>query len=459
MKISRIQSLQRRAFLHRVGQLGLAGVATPLAINLAAMGEAAAATADDYKAIVCIFLYGGNDHGNTLVPVDASNYAKYAQIRTGIATALDSLSQTILTPTTPLPNGMQLALAPELLPLKSLFDQGKLAVQLNMGTLFQPTTLADYNAQRNLPPRLFSHNDQQSIWQSSMPEGSITGWGGRLGDLALSANGGSTFTCVSVTGNAVFLAGQNAISHQVGTAGAIGINGIQNGLYGSKVCGELLRTLSTAASNHTFENEYNKVVARSVSSERALTSALASVGQLSTPYDTKNSLANQLNMVARMIAARSSLGLKRQVFMVSLGGFDLHDNLVAQHPGLLKTVADAMSAFYSMTVELGVSDKVTAFTASDFGRTLASNGDGSDHGWGGHHFILGGAVKGKRFYGKAPEIALTGPDYVGNGRLLPSTSVDQLSATLGSWFGLADSELGLVAPNLRNFNTKNLGFV
>ncbi|MFN7835293.1 MAG: DUF1501 domain-containing protein [Burkholderiaceae bacterium] len=459
MKINKIESLQRRAFMQRVGQLSIAGVATPWALNLAAMGEAAAASADDYKAIVCIFLYGGNDHGNTIIPVDASNYEKYLKIRTGIATPLASLAQTVLAPTTALPGGMQLALAPEMLPLKQIFDQGKLAVQLNIGTLFQPTTVADFTARRNLPSHLFSHNDQQSMWQSSLPEGAVTGWGGRLGDLVLSGNGGSTFTCVSITGNAVFLAGQNAISHQVGINGAVAINGIKNGLFGSKACGDLLNTLVTKTSTHKFENEYAKVVSRSISSERTLTSALSSVGKFVTPYDTSNALANQLNAVARIIAARSSLGLKRQVFMVSMGGFDLHDNLPTQHPELLKKVADAMTSFYNTTVELGISDKVTAFTASDFGRTLASNGDGSDHGWGSHHFVMGGSVKGKQFYGNAPEIALTGPDYVGSGRLLPSTSVDQLTATLGKWFGVPSSDLNLIAPNLRNFSVKNLGFL
>ena len=206
------KDLDRRAFLRRAGQLGVAGIAAPWAINLASIGEAAAFTASDYKALVCVFMYGGNDYGNTVVPYDATNYSKYAAIRTGIATPRANLAATALTPTVALPNGQLLALAPEMTALKSLFDAGKLAVQLNVGPLIQPTTLAQYNAKSvPLPPKLFSHNDQQSTWQASSPEGAINGWGGRLGDMAMSNNGGATFSCISVSGNAVFVSGRNAI--------------------------------------------------------------------------------------------------------------------------------------------------------------------------------------------------------------------------------------------------------
>ena len=459
MWIDQTEKLARRAFLRRAGQLGLAGVATPWALNLAAIGEAAAFTATDYKAIVCVFLYGGNDYGNTLVPFDNLNYAKYAAIRTGIATAQASLAATVLAPAAPLPGGMQLALAPELAPLKAIFDAGRMAVQLNVGPLIQPTTLAQYNAKSvPLPPKLFSHNDQQSVWQSSQPEGATQGWGGRMGDLALSSNGKATFTCVSVTGNAVYLAGQTAQAYQVSSGGAVPINGLKSGVYGSAACASALNTLITQSSSNYMESAYSQTTQRSIAAEGTVTSATSGVN-LTTVFNTANPLAMQLQMVAKMIAGRSTLDVKRQVFMVSLGGFDTHDFLPQNHPVLLGQVAEALKSFYDATKELAIDDKVTTFTASDFGRTLASNGDGSDHGWGSHHFVVGGAVNGKKYYGTAPAIAVNGTDDVGQGRLLPTTSVDQFAATLASWFGVTGAELKLVVPNIVNYTTQNLGFV
>ncbi len=460
MYLNNTKQLARRAFLKRAAQLGIAGVATPWALNLATMGEAAAFTATDYKALVCVFLYGGNDYGNTLVPYDDITYAKYASIRTGIATPQASLAATVLAPTTALPGGQRLALAPQLAPLKTIFDAGKMAVQLNVGTLVQPTTLAQYMAKSvPLPPKLFSHNDQQSVWQSSSPEGSISGWGGRMGDVALANNGSAVFSCISVAGNAVFVSGKTAVQYQVSTSGAVAINGLKTKVYGSSAVGSALQSLITQPSTQTLENEHAKITARSISAEGQVTSALAGIAPLTTPFTPANPLANQLQMVAKLIAARNTLGAKRQVYFVSIGGFDLHDNLPDQHPGLLANVADALKSFYDATVELGISNNVTAFTASDFGRTLASNGDGADHGWGSHHFVVGGAVKGKEFYGKAPATAVNGNEDVGQGRLLPTTSVDQFAATLATWFGVSNTELDLVVPNIKNYSLKNMGFV
>jgi len=453
--------LARRAFLRRSALAGVAGAAAPWALNLSLIGDAAAASnPSDYKALVCVFLYGGNDYGNTLVPVDNAHYALYQYIRLGINTAQADLAATTLAPTTALPDGLQYALAPTMAPLKTLFDAGHLAVQLNVGPLVQPTTLAQYNARSvPLPPKLFSHNDQQSIWQSDLPEGATSGWGGRIGDLMLSGNGGSVFSCISVTGNAVFLSGQQAVQYQLSTNGAVAVNGIKRTLYGSATAQAALRSLITPTRAHLFEDEYTRVTRRSIDAESQVSSALAALPALATPFDSANPLANQLKMVARIIAARGTLGPKRQVFMVSLGGFDLHDLLPDKHPALLGNVAGAIKSFHDATVELGVADQVTAFTASDFGRTLSSNGDGSDHGWGSHHFVAGGAVKGQRFYGTAPAVAVNGPDDVGQGRLLPSTSVDQFGATLASWFGVSDTDLPLVVPNIGNFSTRKLGFL
>ncbi len=453
--------LARRAFLRRSALVGAAGAAAPWALNLSLIGDAAAAgNPSDYKALVCVFLYGGNDYGNTLVPVDTAHHALYQAIRLGINTAQADLAATTLTPTTALPDGLQYALAPTMAPLKTLFDAGHLAVQLNVGPLVQPTTLAQYNARSvPLPPKLFSHNDQQSIWQSDLPEGATSGWGGRIGDLMLAGNGGSVFSCISVTGNAVFLSGQQAVQYQLSNNGAVAVNGIKRALYGSATAQAALRSLITPTRAHLFEDEYTRVTRRSIDAEAQVSSALAALPALATSFDSANPLANQLKMVARIIAARGTLGPRRQVFMVSLGGFDLHDLLPDRHPGLLGNVAGAIKSFHDATVELGVADQVTAFTASDFGRTLSSNGDGSDHGWGSHHFVAGGAVKGRRFYGVAPAVAVNGPDDVGQGRLLPSTSVDQFGATLATWFGVSDTDLPLVVPNIGNFSTRQLGFL
>ena len=474
----------RRAFLRRSTQLGLAGTALPFALNLAAMGEAAAFTATDYKALVCVFLYGGNDYANTVVTYDDDSYNRYHTIRGGgagqtaggIALAKADLAATLLAPTTPLPGGRQYALHPAMTGLAGLFNSGKAAVQLNVGPLVVPLTRAQFSSNdRNtypIPPKLFSHNDQQSVWQSSSPEGSTVGWGGNVGDLALPSNGNSLFTCISVTGNAVFLSGDSALQYQVSANGAVAIDGVKNNVYGSAAVRGALSTLIQQSSAQTLENEYNKVTARAITAESEITSALAGV-TLATPFPGNNSLANQMKMVARLIGARNALGSKRQVFLVSLGGFDLHDNLIAQQPVLMQRLSEAMSAFYDATVELGVADKVTAFTASDFGRTLSSNGDGSDHGWGSHHLVVGGAVKGKAFYGTAPPVSITGtpaPEdqwHVGQGRLLPSTSVDQYAATLAKWFGVADNEMASVLPNITHFGTAagrpdypvNLGFL
>jgi uncharacterized protein (DUF1501 family) len=460
MKIDETADLARRDFLKRGSALGIAGVAAPWVLNLAAIGEAAAQTATDYKALVCVFLYGGNDHGNTLVPYDATNYAAYQTIRGSLATAQASLASTVLAPATPLPGGMQLAMAPQLASIKALFDQGKLAVQLNVGPLIVPTTKAQYTARSvPLPPKLFSHNDQQSVWQSSQPEGSTFGWGGRMGDLFLSGNTTPALTCMSVTGNTVYLSGQQTVQYQVSTSGAVPIRGAKTSLYGSAACAAALRGLITQPSAQLLENEHAIVTKRSIDTEALVTSAVTAAPAFATIFNTSNSLAMQLQMVAKLIASRATLGVSRQVFLVSLSGFDLHDNLVTQHPLLLTSVSEALRSFYDVTVELGVANNVTTFTASDFGRTLSSNGDGSDHGWGGHHFVVGGAVQGGKLYGTAPAIAVNGPDDIGQGRLLPSTSVDQYAATLATWFGVSDSSLATVIPNIGNFPVRNLGFV
>ncbi|MFB9240698.1 DUF1501 domain-containing protein [Massilia antarctica] len=456
----------RRAFLQRASALSVAGVAAPWAINVAAMAEASAATATDYKALVCVFLYGGNDYANTVTPYDASSHALYQSYRPNFAHSRAALAATALTPTVaPVDSAgfqHQYALAPNLAPLVPLFNDGKLAVMLNVGTLVQPITKLQYtNKSVRVPPKLFSHNDQQSIFQSSSPEGATSGWGGRIGDLFQASNTHSTFTCINVSNNAVFLSGNTAVQYQVSTSGSVPLAGIKNALFGSTSSSAALRTLMTQQRSHVLENEYNRIGKRSIEANEVLTSALSSTPAPKTVFPAANNLGDQLKLVARMIAAGPTLGAKRQVFFVSMGGFDTHDGMLTNHPGLMTKLGEAMAAFYAATVELGVAEKVTTFTASDFGRTMAGNADGSDHGWGSMHFVMGGAVKGKRFYGTAPIVANGGPDDVGQGRLLPTTSVDQFAATMGAWLGVSNSELLALLPNLGNYNasSRNLGFV
>jgi uncharacterized protein (DUF1501 family) len=475
----------RRAFLRRAGHLAIAGTATPFALNLAAMGEAAAqgAPADDYKALVCVFMYGGNDYANTLVNYDADSYAKYRDIRGAIALPFDAdLAKTELKPTVALPGGRKYALNPSMTELAALFDLGKMAVQMNVGPLVKPLTRAQYNGTNRrdypVPPKLFSHNDQQSVWQSSSPEGSTIGWGGNLGDLVLSGQkNASLFTCISVSGNTVFLSGDEAQQYQVGTGGAVRINSVSTAsgnVYGSSAVKAAMQQLAQQPRGHTLENEYNKVTARATSAEGKITSAIMA-DDLNANFSGSDYLANQLKMVARLIRGRASLGVKRQVFFVSMGGFDLHDDLDTKQGGLMKRVSYAMAAFYKQMKDFGIEEKVTAFTASDFGRTLSSNGNGSDHGWGSHHFVVGGAVQGKALYGTAPPVSVgsSAADddqwHVGQGRLLPTTSVDQYAATLARWFGVPDAELDGILPNLKNFNNvtapsgqtylRNMGFM
>ncbi|RSZ37187.1 MULTISPECIES: DUF1501 domain-containing protein [unclassified Variovorax] len=464
----------RRAFLRRSGQLAMAGTALPFALNLAAMGEAAAQAApgDDYKALVCVFLFGGNDYANTLVNFDADSYTKYSTIRGAIALPSDAaLAATELKPAVSLANGRKYALNPAMTRLTTLFDEGKMAVQLNVGPLIKPLTRAQFNGTNRkdfpIPPKLFSHNDQQSIWQSSSPEGSTIGWGGNLGDLMLSGQrNASLFTCISVAGNAVFLSGDEALQYQVGTRGAVRINSVSSAtgnVYGSSAVKAAMQQLAQQARGHTLENEYNKVTLRAVEAEGKITTAILP-DDLNGNFPTSNNLADQLKMVARLIRGRTSLGVRRQVFFVSMGGYDLHDDLDTKQGPLMQRLSEAMFAFQRQMEALGIADKVTAFTASDFGRTLSSNGNGSDHGWGSHHFVVGGAgagtgaVKGKAFYGTPPPVSVgnTAADddqwHVGQGRLLPTTSVDQYAATLAKWFGVPDADLNSILPNLKNFN-------
>jgi uncharacterized protein (DUF1501 family) len=455
-------SQSRREFLRTAGRLSIAGSAAPFALNLATIGAAAAQTATDYRALVCVFLYGANDHNNTVIPFDTPSFAAYTTARPSISRAItDLLPLTASVPLTGSNAGRQFALPKELAPLRTIWDAGKLAVMANVGPLIVPTTKIQYNNfSVPLPPKLFSHNDQQSVWQASAPEGAKDGWGGRIGDLMASQNASSIFTCNSISGAAVFLAGQSTIAYQLSTSGSTAIAGITGNLFGSASASASLRSLITNGGANIFTQDLADTTQRSIDANVSLSAALATAPDLPLPADlTTSSLAAQLRVVARMIASRNSLGAKRQVFFVSLGGWDTHDDQLVNQPALHTQLGSALAYFYNATVSLGISNSVTTFTGSDFGRTLTSNGDGSDHGWGSHHFVLGGAVRGQQYYGTFPVMGLNNNDEVGSGRLLPSTSVDQYAATLARWFGVSDSSMPLVLPNIGNFGSSNIGFM
>ncbi len=456
----------RREFLRRASVLSAGGIAAPLMLNLAAMGEASAQSANDYKALVCVFLYGANDHNNMVIPYDNTSYTPYAQIRQTLARVRDTQTTAVLNSSAAIDGGRSFALASELAGLKPIWDAGHLALALNVGPLIQPTTKAQYTAQNvPLPPKLFSHNDQQSIWQSLESEGAVSGWGGRMGDLLASGNGSSVFTSISVTGNAVYLAGRDVNQYQISTTGSVALRAKTAAVFGSSQVAAALQQLVQQSGPNLLEAEHAKIVQRAISADGQLSGVLAGIAQ---PIGFgAEPLSAQLAMVVRMLQARQTLGAKRQVFFVSIGGFDLHDFLTDLHPALLLQINNALASFYAALGPLGLADKVTTFTASDFGRTLTSNGDGSDHGWGSHHFMMGEAVRGGRFYGRTntagaidpPIYANNGPDDVGSGRLLPNIAVDQFGATLASWFGVSATDMNTVFPNLKNFSNKNLGFM
>ena len=452
----------RREFLRTAGRLSLAGTAAPFALNLATIGAAAAQTASDYRALVCVFLYGANDHNNTVIPFDTASFAAYTAARPTISRALaDLLPLTSSVPLSGANAGRQFALPKELGGLKPIWDAGKLAIMANVGPLIVPTTKIQYNnLSVPLPPKLFSHNDQQSVWQASAPEGAREGWGGRIGDLMASQNASSIFTCNSVSGSAVFISGQTTVGYQLSTSGSTAITGISGNLFGSSSASSNLRSHITNGGANIFTQDLAETTQRSIAADMSLSAALATAPDLPLPAElASNSLAAQLRLVARMIASRNALGAKRQVFFVSLGGWDTHDNQLTTQPDLHAQVAGALAYFYNTTTGLGISDRVTTFTGSDFGRTLTSNGDGSDHGWGSHHFVMGGAVKGQQYYGTFPVMGVNNNDEVGSGRLLPTTSVEQYAATLARWFGVSDTDMRLVLPNIGNFGSSNLGFL
>ena len=449
--------IPRRTFLHQSLCAALGVPAITSAVGDFTRVAAAVPHINDYKALVCLFLYGGNDGDNCLIPRSPSEYKTYAVQRGALA-----LPHSQLLPLT-LGNGdgREYGLTPHWPELHRLFQQKKLALLANVGPLVEPTTRAMYVAKRaRLPRNLFSHSDQQVVWSNGRPDdlATGTGWGGRVADLINSVNANAQISMsVSVSGANVFQVGNWVVQYQMSpTSGSIGLVNIRPGANPDPLS-RAFRELLEQERPGLFEAEYARVMNRAIKSDQVVKAALANVN-VKTPFPTGN-LSLQLKMIARMIAARSALGLKRQIFFCSLGSFDTHGDQVTEHPPLLREISQALHAFYSATVELGVASNVTTFTMSDFGRTFRSNGKGSDHGWGGHHLILGDAVKGGELFGYFPTQVINGPDDTEFGRWIPTTACDQYAATLALWFGVAPSEFVTVMPNIGRFATPDLGFM
>src|SRR3954447_18394362 len=418
----------------------------------------AATTLGDYKALVCLFLYGGNDANNVLIPNDTSHYQIYSAARGPLA-----IPRTDLRPLTlQTGDGRQYGLHPDLPELANLFNQGKLTMVANVGTLVAPTTRNDYvNGTAAVPMNLFSHEDQSVQWMTSVPDrGDIrTGWGGRAADLVASLNGNSQVSlALSIAGTNTFEVGNTVVPYLISPDGSLGLRGLGTDNSSDAIRIQGFKDLLALPHNRLFEAAYADTMSRSIAENEVLTSALAGLPPISTAFpDTE--LGRQLAMISKLIAARGNLGMRRQIIFCAVGGYDTHGGQLASQSGLLAELSAGMNAFYSATQELGVSQSVTTFTASDFGRTLPTNGGGSDHGWGSHQFVMGGAVRGNRLYGNFPTLAVNGPDDTEDGRWILATSVDEFSATLASWFGVADSDLSTVFPNIGRFAHRNLGFV
>jgi uncharacterized protein (DUF1501 family) len=415
----------------------------------------AAATSEDYKAVVCLFMYGGNDANNMVIPYDndAQGYPLYARGRTNVlALPRDQLLPVTLAGT----NGRSYALHPVMTGMQTLINQGKAAIVANVGTLTQPLTLAQWNNGAQRPPSLFSHSDQQFQWQTGTPDGSTkTGWGGRLTELVASMNGANAlYSMISPAGNTTFLTGNSSVGFKVDPSGSFGFDFYDPNKTNDSLSNAVSAMLASQRA-HVMEQAWLGNINRSIENQKVLGNALNTVNAAITFPNTD--LGNQLKMITRLIAARQSLGLKRQAFFASIGGFDTHgDDQLQRQNQLLGDVSSSVLAFYNALAQLGIAENVTLFTASDFNRTFPSNGKGSDHAWGSHHFVVGGAVKGGQMVGQFPDITVDGPMDVGNGQFIPTTSVDQMSASIASWFGVGNSDLDLLFPLLNRFSPRTL---
>ena len=462
-------TISRRKFVECTCK-SLAALGLGSAFSRFGLMNAYAQTLNDYKAMVCIFLFGGNDGNNLVVPFDAAGYSNYSALRGGPTLGL-AIPQGNLLPVDLASTPTAFALHPSMPEIQHLVNKKAVAIQANVGTLVQPTTRAQFLAQSvPLPAHLFSHSHQQDEWQTSSSHnigaGSI-GWGGKIADLMRPSNAGAQFpAAVSMAGVPVFCNGSQTFPATV-VPGAAPSSGIEctSGASTSD-CTSRTQTMQELLKLDTgvaLIQSASQVTTRAFLYSQLLTSALNGQPVLATEFPQTN-LGSQLKQVAQIIQARAALGLKRQIFFCSLGGFDTHNSqgtVTGTQATLLSEMSKAMGAFFAATQELGLANSITTFTLSDFGRTLLNNtAGGSDHAWGNHQLIMGGAVKGGDMYGKFPVHALDGPDDTdSSGRWLPTTSLDQYGATLASWFGVSDADLPAVFSNLNNFAVRKLGFL
>jgi len=469
----------RRQFLRTASMATMAGFyVSPFFLELNSLAAMAQGTGtSDYRALICVYLQGGNDGHGTVIATDTDSFAAFTSARSGapgLAYPLANLLPiTLKTPQT----GRTFALNPSLIGLQNLFNAGRAAVVANTGTLITPASKTQINNNTvELPDSLFSHFDQTAAWQaiaSNLGSGERVGWGGAVADAveAMNMNSNAMFTCISTAGNALFLAGQSSYQLNVTPAGPIPIYGLSQPPFGLSSAANPLNSILTADETNLFAKEYEVVINRSMQAQAILSTAMAPAGptgvpnppQILDPMTNKladNSLATSMQTVARIIAGRASLGVTRQIFYVQLGSFDTHNNQAQQHAQLLTQLGSAFEYFDGLMVNMGLSNNVTSFTISDFGRTLTSNSNGTDHGWGSHHFVVGGAVAGGDMYGQYPIVGVDQANDVGNGRLIPTTSVEQYAGTLARWFGLSDGQIRTVFPNFANFGTSPyLGFL
>lgn len=462
----------RRQFLRTASMASMAGFyVSPFFLELNSLAAMAQGTgASDYRALICVYLQGGNDGHGTVIATDPESFAAFTTARQGapgLAYPLANLLPiTLKTPQT----GRTFALNPALTGIQNLFNAGRAAIVANIGTLITPATKTQINANSvELPDSLFSHFDQTAAWQavaSNLGSGERVGWGGAVADAieAMNMNSNSMFTCISTCGNALFLAGQSSFQINVTPAGPIPIAGLQQPPFGIPSAANPLNSILTADETNLFAREYEVVINRSIQAQAALVTAMAPAGAGGVPNPPQfldpstnmladNPLAASLQTIARIIAGRASLGVSRQIFYVQLGSFDTHNGQAKTHAQLLTQLGSAFEYFDGLMVNMGLSNNVTSFTISDFGRTLTCNSDGTDHGWGSHHFVVGGAVAGGDMYGQYPVVGVDQQNDVGNGRLIPTTAVEQYAGTLARWFGLADGQIRTVFPNFANFGT------
>ena len=418
---------------------------------------------NDYRALVCVFLHGGNDSFNMLVPNTGPEYDIYAASRQNLSIAKADLLP--INPVSLTPGSEAFGLHPMMGRLQALFEAGNAAFVANVGPLVEPTTKIEYQNQSViLPSQLFSHNDQQAQWNSLKGANtSKTGWAGRMADLIRSNVANQKMaTNASLYGTSLFQSADETIAYVMGQTGPLQFEGFStdpdNILFDQRLA---FQRVVEAQYDSIYERGFADIQARAIDAADSVSMAIRDAeasGAISTVFPN-TPLGRQLETVAKLIYSRNQLDMQRQIFFVGIGGFDSHDNQNLDQPDLLGGISESIAAFYDATFEIGVPDSVTTFTQSDFGRTLTSNGDGTDHAWGGNQVVVGGAVKGRDIYGNYPVLEIGGPEDVGGGRMIPATSADQYAATLAKWFGIPDIDLDVVAPNLGNFAERDLGFM